>query len=354
MDNCPHQSTIGILYPGEMGSSFGKLLCEAGLRVITTTEGRSPRTHHLCREAGLSVVDSLGEVLERSDIVISLVSPRAALSVARDVAAKKTGFSRTLIYIDANSISPMTLTRISDVLCHVNIDFVDASIFGLASQLRQRGTLYLSGPRAKELSIQFEPIMRAKAVGDIPGQASALKMIVSEIPKGLSALFLETMLFAQDMHLLDEAIETCDEIYPSIMEVIRRMLPTYPQHAARRCEELQEIEDTMLTYGLTPRIVRAVRQVTSGLASIGWPSHEVEQWTIADLIVEIHKEGTLQPSDSHSDQSREGKNGSGIVTSRTMSNADRTTDPHPERAKLQSNPKRNDPSNAISRESRLR
>jgi hypothetical protein len=111
------------------------------------------------------------------------------------------------------------------------------------------------------------------------------------------------------------------------MEVIRRMLPTYPQHAARRCEELQEVEDTMLMYGLTPRIVRAVREVPSGLASIGWPSHEAEQWTIADLIVEIHKEGTLQPSESHSDQSREGKNGSGIVTSRTMSNADRATDP---------------------------
>jgi 3-hydroxyisobutyrate dehydrogenase-like beta-hydroxyacid dehydrogenase len=305
------QSTIGILYPGEMGSSFGKLLCEAGFRVITTVRGRSLRTHRLCHEGGLSVVDSLGEVLERSDVVISLVSPGAALSVARDVAGNIDGFSRRLLYIDANSISPATVIRIADVLRDVTIDFVDASIFGLASQLRQRGTLYLSGSRANELSGQFEPIMRVKVVGDMPGQASALKMIVSGIPKGLSALFLETMLFAQDMHLLNEAIETCDEIYPSIMEVIRRMVPTYPQHAARRCEELQEVEETMLMCGLTPRIVRAVREVTSGLASTGWPNHEAEQWTIADIILEIHKEGTLRPSESHSNQSSEHKNGSG-------------------------------------------
>ena len=303
--------TIGILYAGEMGSSFGKLLREAGFHVITTVEGRSLRTRRLCYEAGLSVVDSLGEVLERSDAVISLVSPGAALSVARQVAANIDDSCGSLLYVDANSVSPMTVTRISEVLSEATIDFVDASIFGLASQLRQRGTLYLSGSRAKEISGQFEPIMRVKVVGDMPGQASALKMIVSGIPKGLSALFLETMLFAQDMNLLNEAIEACDEIYPSIMEVIRRMLPTYPQHAGRRCEELQEVEETMLISGLTPRIVRSVREVTSALASVDWPNHDTEQWTIAEMIEEIHKEGRLQPSESHSNQSPEHKNWSG-------------------------------------------
>jgi 3-hydroxyisobutyrate dehydrogenase-like beta-hydroxyacid dehydrogenase len=304
MENKPHQSTIGILYSGEMGSSFGKVLREAGFRVITTVEGRSPRTHRLCHEGGLSVVDSLGEVIERSDVVVSLVSPGAALSVAREVAANIDDSSRSPLYVDANSISPMTVTLISEALSHVAIDFVDASIFGLASQLQQRGTLYFSGSRAKELSGQFESIMRVKVVGDMPGQASALKMIVSGIPKGLSALFLETMLFAQDMHLLSEAIEACDEIYPSIMEVIRRMLPTYPQHAGRRCEELLEVEETMLMSGLTPRILRAVREVTSALANADWPDkRDTQQWTIAEIIRQIQRQGTLQGSESHSDHS---------------------------------------------------
>src|SRR6266436_4029636 len=152
MDNCPHQNTIGILYPGEMGTSFGKLLSETGFRVITTVEERSPRTHRLCCEAGLSTVDSLDEVLKQSDVVISLVSPGAALCVARNVAAQIEGSARTLLYVDANSISPMTVAQISEALRPVPVDFVDASVIGLASQLRQRGTLYLSGSRAKELS----------------------------------------------------------------------------------------------------------------------------------------------------------------------------------------------------------
>lgn len=303
MDNNLYQKTIGILYPGEMGACFGQLLCEAGFRVVTTTEERSVRTHRLCREAGLSAVDSLDKVLQQSDTVISLVSPGAALSVARIVAAHMKGSSRTLLYIDANSISPMTVTQIAEVLRDVPVDFVDASIFGLASQLRQRGTLYLSGPRAEEVSGQFGPLLRVKAVGDTPGQASALKMIVSGIPKGLSGLFIETMLFAQNMNLLEEALATCDEIYPGIMEVIRRMLPTYPQHAGRRCEELLEVEETMLMSGLTPRIVRAVREVTSVLASAGWSNNpDAHQWTIVEIIRQIHKEPTLQAPVPRSDQ----------------------------------------------------
>src|SRR5947209_1599928 len=259
MEHNTYQNTIGILYPGEMGTSIGRLLREAGFCVVTTVEGRSSRTQRLCDEAGLTALASLGEVLERSHIVISLVSPRAALSLARDVAALRERPCRRLLYLDANSISPKTVAQIAEVLRDASVDFVDGAIFGLASQLQMRGTLYLSGSRATELLDQLGSLIAVKVAGEIPGQASALKMIVSGIPKGLSALFIETMLFAQHMHLLDEAIEACDEIYPSLMEVIRRMLPTYPQHAGRRCEELREIEETMLMSGLTPRILRSLR-----------------------------------------------------------------------------------------------
>ena len=306
MEKCPHHNTIGILYPGEMGVSVGKLLSEAGFRVITTVEGRSPRTNRLCCEAGLSAVDSLDEVLRHSDLVISLVSPGAALSVARNVAAHMEGSARTLLYVDANSISPMTVTQISEALRHVPVDFVDASIFVLASQLRQRGILYLSGLRARELAEQFGPFLRVKTVGDAPGQASTLKLIISGMTKGWNGLFVEQMLLAQKMHLLNEALEICDESYPGIMEVIRRLLPTYPQHARRRCEELQEIEATMLTSGLTPRIVRAVREVISAVAHIDWPQKpDTQLWSVPEIIMQIHNEGALYAFESHSNQSPE-------------------------------------------------
>src|ERR1700689_4553618 len=121
MSRSRNKIRIGILYPGEMGTSLGKLLGRAGLGVVTTVEGRSPRTQRLCREFGLNVVESLGEVLQQSDVVISLVSPKAALTVARSVAAHRQASSRGLLYVDANSISPMTVVQISEVLRQVSV-----------------------------------------------------------------------------------------------------------------------------------------------------------------------------------------------------------------------------------------
>jgi 3-hydroxyisobutyrate dehydrogenase-like beta-hydroxyacid dehydrogenase len=197
------------------------------------------------------------------------------------------------MYIDANSVSTATAVEISQILQVAPVDFVDACILSLASRLRERGTLYLSGFRAGELSDLFGQLMRIKIAGDMPGQASAFKMIISGMPKGLVGLFVETMVFAREMGLLNEALETYNEIYPGVMEVIKRMLPTYPQHAARRGEELREVEQTMLLNGLTPCVLRAVRELTVNLAGVGWTKGlDPQQWTIAELIEEAYRDRT--------------------------------------------------------------
>lgn len=291
MDSNIQQNTIGILYPGEMGSTFGKLLADGGFQVVTTLQGRSDRTRRLCHNAGLRVLDCIRDVIQRSDILISLVTPGAAVDVARNVAALVESPARRLTYIDANSVSAATAVEISQILQVASVDFVDACILSLASRLRERGTLYLSGFRAGELSDLFGQLMRVKIAGDMPGQASAFKMIISGMPKGLVCLFVETMVFAREMGLLNEALETYNEIYPGVMEVIKRMLPTYPQHAARRGEELREVEQTMLLNGLTPCVLRAVREVTVNLAGVGWTKGlEPQQWTVAELIEEAYRE----------------------------------------------------------------
>src|SRR4029077_5340624 len=144
--------------------------------------------------------------------------------------------------------------------------------------------------RSVALSDHFGFILRVKVGGDAPGQASALKMVLSCLPKGLIGLFSETMLFAREMGLLDEAMEICNEFYPGVMEVVKRMLPTYPQHAARRSEELQELEETMFLNGVPPRVLGAVREVTSSLAEVDWPKNaEYHSWAITEIIEEIYR-----------------------------------------------------------------
>lgn len=283
--------TIAILYPGEMGSSLGKLLAEAGHRVLTTTEGRSNRTRELCRQAGLTSLSSTSELFEQSDVILSLVSPASAPQVARNVARIAERSSHRPLYVDANSISPHAACEIAAVMRSAGMGFVDGCILGLASQLRQRGAIYLSGSRTAEVMPLFASFMRARVAGTDPGQASALKMIISGIPKGLSALFVEALLFAREMGLLEEALATFEETYPALMEVVKRMLPTYPQHAARRCEELREVQQTMLASGVSPRMVSAACDVTCNLSTVDWgDTREATQWTVSDVIEQLHRE----------------------------------------------------------------
>jgi 3-hydroxyisobutyrate dehydrogenase-like beta-hydroxyacid dehydrogenase len=285
-----NRGTVGILYAGEMGSALGRLLAEQGWRVVTTLEDRSFRTCRLCREAGLAVVDSLAEVVGEADVVISLVVPSAALAVAE--ACCRVLPPRRPVYVDANSISPGTAACIGALLARSGVPFVDGSIHGLAAQLRTRATLYLSGPEAGALADRLGGALRVRVVGDEPGAASAFKMLLAGLSKGLVALFLEMGLLGCDLGLLDELLEGYRHYYPGIMEAVERLLPTYPRHAARRAEELAELEQTMAAAGATPCLVPAARRVIATVGRLRLPERPWEG--LADLVEEIHRRRPLR------------------------------------------------------------
>ncbi|MBW2029816.1 MAG: hypothetical protein JRH06_17080 [Deltaproteobacteria bacterium] len=62
--------TIGILCPGDMGHSIGKVLVSNGLTVITCLEGRSERTKTLARKAGIEDVPSCQSLVKEAGIIL--------------------------------------------------------------------------------------------------------------------------------------------------------------------------------------------------------------------------------------------------------------------------------------------
>lgn len=257
-------TTIGILYPGEMGAVLGRLFRAAGFRVVTTCQERSRRTAESANRVGFELLDGLETVVAVSDIILSLVPPGAALDVARQVAGCATALPP--LYVDANSISPETALEIERVLADCGIRFVDAAIHGLASRLPQQGRMYLSGPDAASLAQQWRGVLPTRVVGDEPGRASAMKMLLSGVSKGLVALFLEIALTAREVGQLDAFLENCDEFYPAIMSAVGRMLPTYPRHAWRRAQELEELEGMFRQLGLRPGLTAEARGLIAAVA----------------------------------------------------------------------------------------
>jgi 3-hydroxyisobutyrate dehydrogenase-like beta-hydroxyacid dehydrogenase len=188
--------TVGLLHPGEMGAAVGRCLAGAGHRVLWAREGRSEATAARASAAGLAAVADAGEIVQRSDIIMSVCPPHAAVDVARQVA----GFGFGGIFVDANAISPATARQVAAIVKPGGADFVDGGIIGQPPSAGPGHTrLYLSGERAAAVRRLFEgTAVDARIVErDLVGAASAVKMAYASWTKGSAALLLTARALAR-------------------------------------------------------------------------------------------------------------------------------------------------------------
>lgn len=179
--------TVALLHPGNMGVTIGAAAAASGARVIWASHQRSKATQDRARQAGLGDMENIADVVQASDVVLSVCPPHAALELARSVAEHN--FSG--IYVDANAVSRPTAQRIGETVTTAGASFVDGGIIG--PPVRRAGTtrLYLSGPRAPEVANLFSgSMLDARTIGEKPGCASALKMAYAAWTKCSDALIL--------------------------------------------------------------------------------------------------------------------------------------------------------------------
>ena len=182
--------TIGLMHPGEMGAAVGKCLAGAGHRVLWVPEGRGAATRERADAAGLTGV-ALAEIVTRSDVIVSVCPPHAALDVARQVA----GFRG--LYLDANAISPATAGEVAAIVAAGGAGCVDGGIIGAPPVAPELTRLYLSGPRAAEIQALFDGTDVDARVVPPPGMASAVKMAYASWTKGSAALLLAARALAR-------------------------------------------------------------------------------------------------------------------------------------------------------------
>src|SRR5262249_11156975 len=140
--------------------------------------------------------------------------------------------------------------------------------------------------------------LHVKVLGPRPGIASAFKMLVAGLNKGVVALFLELSLAAQRAGLRADLLECCRESYPGVLDVGERTLPTYPEHAGRRGEEMHELELMLESLGLQPALVRGARQLLTEMGELhltdATSTHSARSWTVQSVLDEVHCRGLLQ------------------------------------------------------------
>jgi 3-hydroxyisobutyrate dehydrogenase-like beta-hydroxyacid dehydrogenase len=250
--------TVGLLHPGEMGAAVGAALRSRGEVVLWASAGRSPETAARAAAAGLQDAGTVDQLARRSDVIISLCPPHAAL----DVAGLVPGFAG--LYVDANAVSPEKARTIAARVQR----YVDGGVIGPPP--REPGTtrLYLSGGEARTIAALFAgSTLEAIVVSDDAGAASAVKMAYAAWTKGSAALLLAIRELAQARGV-EDALSA--EWARSLPELEGRSAAAARSAAAkgwRWIGEMHEIADTFAASDLPDGFHRAAAEVYEHLVA---------------------------------------------------------------------------------------
>jgi 3-hydroxyisobutyrate dehydrogenase-like beta-hydroxyacid dehydrogenase len=251
-------TTIGLLHPGEMGSSVGAAGRAGGSRVLWASEGRSASTRERAAADGLEDGGGLAAVVAASDVILSVCPPEAAADLARSVSAL--GFSG--LYVDANAVSPATAREVGAIVEKAGATYVDGGIIGPPARSRGNTRLYLSGPAAARVAALFrDSLLETVVVDGGPGAASAVKMAYAAWTKGSSALLLGVRALA--------AAEGVESALLAEWAISQRDLPGRSESAAkgnarkawRFVGEMNEIAATFAGAGLPDGFHRAAAEI---------------------------------------------------------------------------------------------
>jgi len=240
---------VGFLGFGEVASTLSEGLLAQGVNVSTCLEGRSQRSVELAKSTGVNLFDSLTELSESSDILLSAVVPAEAVSVAKNVGG---GFEG--VYVDLNNVSPGT---VKEAFSHIpNGKTVDGAIMGGIKNGLET-PIIASGVHAETFAELNQYGMNIEVIGPEVGQASGLKMLRSAYTKGVSALLFEAFYAAYQMGV-DETLLR----YLTLSEgshfpaSANSRLTSSAYHSRRRAQEMDEVVKFLTEYE-DPLITRA-------------------------------------------------------------------------------------------------
>lgn len=195
------QPNVGILHPGQMGSSVASTIQNSGYPVFWASERRSEQSRDRANQLGLIDVVTLQALSQKCSVLVSVCPPENAEEVTNLVISA--GFKG--LFIDANAISPARVSRINASMQEAHITFVDGSIIGGPAWKPGETWLYLSGEYAEDAAKYFlAGPLETRIISNKVGRASALKMCFAAYTKGTRALLCSILGVAEKLDILGD------------------------------------------------------------------------------------------------------------------------------------------------------
>ncbi len=229
-----------------MGAAIGRRLRESGARVVTTLRDRSPESVERIRRAELEVVDDDDRLVHEAALLLSIVPPGAARSVAARFLGPLTAVPVKPAYVECNAISPATARRIADSLAPSGCAFIDGGIIGGPPTAGPSGAgprIYVSGPDAHLTAPLRNYGLDISVVEGPLGAASALKMSYAGLTKGLIALGAALIMGASRDGVDSALREEFARSQPQLLAMLVRRIPAAFPKAHRWVAEMEQISE---------------------------------------------------------------------------------------------------------------
>lgn len=252
---------------GEAGRSFSESLLQLPELVISAydilyqTEGLDGKTAQAARERGVTVSPAPDSSLESVDWIILAVTADSSVLAARSILP---GLTEQHTVLDINSVSPARKREAAALVESYGARYADVAVMAPVRPRNHGTPLLVAGDVKAEFLHQLCALrFDFEAVGENPGEATAIKMVRSVFVKGLEALTAQTLLAAERSGCFERILASLSHSYPGLkwQEFPHYQIERMLTHGVRRAAEMRESARTMDELGYDGELVRQIAEL---------------------------------------------------------------------------------------------
>lgn len=275
--NNRRQIRIGLIGYGEIGSTIGEGLREAGLEQVSCYDlyafdgPFAGLIQSRAVAAGVALKRSPQDLAAAADIILGFTPGSSSLQSAQ-------AFAPVLrphhVFIDFASATPKVKLGVAERLQTTGAMLADGSIMG-TPQNGYAMPMLTSGPGGQAIVDALVPWgMQINFAGERLGTASGIKILRSVLFKGIEAL-TDEMLLAARAYGLDEAVlaSASKTLARPWMETVESLTPSGVIHARRRAEEVEMAAEAVADAGIEPIMTRATATRLRWKEALGLKDH---------------------------------------------------------------------------------
>lgn len=259
---------LGFIGYGEAAYALSRSFAEskAGQDLFQAACSRSFSYRGKPEDAGVKRCASYAELARECDTIFVTTPNVAALPTAQAIAPY---LREGMLYADLTSSAPRLMQEAADLAEKSGALFADAAMLDSLPKFRNNVRVVVSGSGAEEfLSRTAGLLFRAEKVGELPGEASAIKMLRSLYTKAHLAIAFDMLqgaaAYGVEDYVMKSLAETMDG--KTFIEGMDERTSSGIIHAARRADELEMAAGMLADAGLDPSLTMAAAEK---LRSIG-------------------------------------------------------------------------------------